>query len=126
MTPGRFPSDNPIVHMKCCSIATSSPSIMGVWTSRTLDLKVVWSYRAPGFFTRGAGAQQRLRGGNTLITESERGRIIEVSQAGETVWEYVNPRTIPGRPQMILGIMRASRLADGFPLEWARNPVWQQ
>ncbi len=91
--------------------------------SRVLELElpggeVVWSYTAPGFHTRGAGAQQRFANGNTLITESERGRIIEVSASGAIVWEYVNPRTVPDRPETILGIMRAERLPHDFPLEW--------
>ncbi|HEX9698530.1 MAG TPA: hypothetical protein VGD06_03635 [Acidobacteriota bacterium] len=29
--------------------------------------------------------------GNTLITETDRGRAIEVDAAGEIVWELVNP-----------------------------------
>jgi hypothetical protein len=35
-------------------------------------------------------AQQRLPNGNTLITESNNGRIIEVTPEGELVWEYRN------------------------------------
>ncbi len=94
--------------------------------SRVLEIDletgdVVWSFTAPGFYTRGAGAQQRLSGGNTLITESERGRIIEVTPDGDSVWEYINPRTVPDRPETILGIMRAERLPSGFPLEWAKG-----
>lgn len=34
---------------------------------------------------------QRLRNGNTLITESNGGRILEVSSDGEIVWEFTNP-----------------------------------
>lgn len=33
----------------------------------------------------------RLENGNTLITESEAGRFLEVTPEGEIVWEYVNP-----------------------------------
>jgi hypothetical protein len=36
-------------------------------------------------------SQQRLANGNTLITESNGGRILEVTRQGETVWEFVNP-----------------------------------
>ncbi|MDP9141853.1 MAG: arylsulfotransferase family protein, partial [Pseudomonadota bacterium] len=36
-------------------------------------------------------SQQRLANGNTLITESDGGRLLEVSAAGDIVWEYVNP-----------------------------------
>ncbi len=35
--------------------------------------------------------QQLLPNANVLITESDRGRLIEVSPAGRVVWEYVNP-----------------------------------
>lgn len=35
--------------------------------------------------------QQRLANGNTLITESNSGRILEVTQDGEVAWEYLNP-----------------------------------
>ena len=33
----------------------------------------------------------RLPNGNTLITESNGGRILEVTPGGEIVWEFVNP-----------------------------------
>jgi hypothetical protein len=36
-------------------------------------------------------AQERLPNGNTLITESEGGRLIEVAPSGQIVWEYLNP-----------------------------------
>lgn len=35
--------------------------------------------------------QQRLANGNTLITESDGGRLVEVNPAGDIVWEFVNP-----------------------------------
>jgi Arylsulfotransferase (ASST) len=35
--------------------------------------------------------QQRLVNGDTLITESSGGRILEVTREGEIVWEYVHP-----------------------------------
>ena len=35
--------------------------------------------------------QQRLANGNTLISESGGGRILEVAPDGAIVWEYVNP-----------------------------------
>lgn len=34
---------------------------------------------------------ERLENGNTLITESQAGRLLEVTPEGEVVWEYVNP-----------------------------------
>ena len=82
------------------------------------SLDVVWSFTEPGFFTRGAGAQQRLPNGNTLITESERGRIIEISPDGQVVWEYINPATIPEQPHLLPGILRAERIPAGLSTKW--------
>jgi hypothetical protein len=91
------------------------------WQSRVLEWdmdsgQLVWSFTEPGFFSHGAGAQQRLPNGNTLITESDSGRIIEVTQDGRIVWEYINPATVheAGR-DVVLAIMRAERIPAGFP-----------
>jgi hypothetical protein len=59
-----------------------------------LTSNVVWEYHGTPedpFWSGVRSAQQRLPNGNTLITESDRGRLLEVSPAGEIVWEYVNP-----------------------------------
>ena len=80
---------------------------------------IVWSYTEPGFFTRGAGAQQRLPNGNILISESESGRVFEVTRAGDVVWEFINPRTVGDGRETTLGIMRAERLPYEFPLGWS-------
>ena len=59
-----------------------------------LTSNVVWEYHGTPedpFWSGVRSAQQRLPNGNTLITESDRGRLLEVSPAGEVVWEYVNP-----------------------------------
>ncbi|KAF2682404.1 PQQ enzyme repeat protein [Lentithecium fluviatile CBS 122367] len=58
------------------------------------DKSIVWEYRDPHpmtFFTPFMGGAQRLRGGNTLITEAAFGRTFEVTEKGKLVWEYVNP-----------------------------------
>ena len=55
-------------------------------------LEVVWRYGAgPEFYSESAGAAQRLPNGNTLISESDRGRAFEVTPAGEIVWEFCSP-----------------------------------
>lgn len=67
--------------------------------SRVLEVdplrgEVAWSYRGEpreGFFSRSRGGAQRLAGGNTLITESDLGRLFEVTPGGEIVWEYLAP-----------------------------------
>ena len=58
-----------------------------------LSQRVVWAYggdAAQPFFTRTRGAQQRLPNGNTLVTDSNSGRIFEVTPGGEIVWNYLN------------------------------------
>jgi outer membrane protein assembly factor BamB len=55
---------------------------------------IVWKYQdkpAWNFFSPRMGCAQRLPNGNTLITESSFGRLFEVTNEGEIVWEYVNP-----------------------------------
>lgn len=56
---------------------------------------------------------ERLPNGNTLITESNGGRILEVSPDKEIVWEYINP--VRGGPenQRIPSICKAQRLDAG-------------
>lgn len=61
---------------------------------RREDKAIVWEYRDAHpmtFFSPFMGGAQRLRGGNTLVTEAAFGRVFEVTQGGEMVWEYVNP-----------------------------------
>ncbi len=64
--------------------------------SRVIELdpqtkKILWQYRAEGFYTLSQGYAQRLMNGNTLITESERGRAFEITRDGQIVWEYYHP-----------------------------------
>ena len=55
--------------------------------------KTMWAYDDREFFhSNFTSAVQRLRNGNTLITEAWHGRIFEVTQEKETVWEYVVPK----------------------------------
>jgi len=55
---------------------------------------ITWQYagtpEAP-FVSRIRSDQQRLPDGNTLITESNGGRLLEVTRDGRIVWEFVNP-----------------------------------
>jgi hypothetical protein len=67
--------------------------------SRVVELdpsrkKIVWEYRSDPpqqFFSVSRGSSQRLPNGNTLITESDKGCVFEVTSGGEIVWEFFNP-----------------------------------
>ncbi len=66
---------------------------------------VEWEYKAdpPGSFHSPArGSNQRLPNGNTLIAESDSGRLLEVTPAGELVWEFLTPDRHPGGRRMAL------------------------
>jgi len=67
--------------------------------SRVLEIdpanqSIVWKFQEPipsNFFSPRISNAQRLPNGNTLINEGVFGRFFEVTAAGDTVWEYVNP-----------------------------------
>jgi hypothetical protein len=69
----------------------------GLSRSRVIEIeprsgRIVWSY-APrsGFFSEYRGSNQRLPNGNTLITESDTGYVLEVTREGRVVWKFANP-----------------------------------
>ena len=65
-------------------------------------------------------SQARLPNGNTLITESDGGRIFEVTRPGQIVWNYINPVRArrEGDGQDVIPIVSwAERVDPGF-LDW--------
>jgi outer membrane protein assembly factor BamB len=65
-----------------------------------LDGRIVWQYVADppaSFYSPTRGGSQRLANGNTLIAESNTGRLFEVTRGGEIVWEYWNPNRQDGK-----------------------------
>jgi len=50
--------------------------------------RIVWEYKRKDFFSLKRGASQRLKNGNTLITESDKGRVFEITPDGVIVWEF--------------------------------------
>ena len=74
---------------------------------------IAWSYSGGAehpFYSRVRSAQERLPNGNTLITESDGGRLLEVTPSGELVWEYVNPYFNEGPNGLNNRVFRAYRL----------------
>ena len=60
--------------------------------------KVKWEYTetpSMAFFSFHISSAERLANGNTLICEGAFGRIFEVTEKGDVVWEYVNPFQTP-------------------------------
>jgi hypothetical protein len=86
-----------------------------------VTLEVIWQYPSPGpganrFYSSFVSSAQRLLNGNTLITEGNSGRIIEVTAGHETVWEYISPYS--HRMLKMNLVYRAYRA----PYEWAPLP----
>lgn len=75
--------------------------------------KVIWQYKGSpptSLFSPVAGSCQRMTNGNTLITESTRGRAFEVDPGGETVWEYYSTVRHPEKGRRTFN--RVVRLLD--------------
>lgn len=56
--------------------------------------EIVWTYAGTPeepFESEVRSSEVRLPNGNTLITESDGGRLFEVTKPGKIVWNYVNP-----------------------------------
>ncbi|HVR29064.1 MAG TPA: arylsulfotransferase family protein, partial [Thermoanaerobaculia bacterium] len=59
-----------------------------------VTLEIAWEYRGDppeAFHSNWRGSSQRLPNGNTLLCESDKGRVFEITPQGETVWEFWNP-----------------------------------
>ena len=110
----------------------------------------VWTYFATpkaDFFSRGLSGAQRLPNGNTLIVEgrgattNQAGNFFEVTDAGVTVWQYVNPvanagpisqGVLPDSDHNVFRILRypvdysgfdGQDLTPGDPLELFTRPL---
>jgi len=86
-----------------------------------VDFDVRWSYGGSDeqpLFSGFLGAVQRLPNGNTLITESDAGRALEVTPKGEIVWQFHNPRRGGDRDQYIATLPEVVRLPADFADGW--------
>jgi hypothetical protein len=82
---------------------------------------IVWEYRGSEdrpFFSGCCGTAYRLPNGNTLITETDGGRAFEVTEAGETVWEFYNPHRAGEQLEYIASIYDLQRLPAELGREW--------
>lgn len=71
----------------------------GQATSRVIEIdpdkdEIIWTYHGvpfSQFFSGHISGASRLESGNLLICEGTSGRLFEVNQAREVVWEWINP-----------------------------------
>ena len=100
---------------------------MGYWGGsrivefNPLTMVVEWTYQGEepqDFASKECGTSQRLPNGNTLITESDRGRAFEVKPDGAIVWEYVNPAHAGEHNDFIATIFDMVRIESDYPGRW--------
>ena len=73
----------------------------------------VWRYEdRSGFFSAYRAGVQRLPNGNTMICESDAGRIFEVTPDKEIVWDYYSPFLGQGPDNQGRHVYRATRYTD--------------
>ncbi len=83
-----------------------------------ITLEIIWEYSIGGsekfqFFSHYVSNAQRLPNGNTMVTEGSDGRIFELTEDKQIVWEYMSPFHGTEEP-ISRRIFRAYRL----PYEW--------
>jgi len=86
-----------------------------------VTLETIWSYAGSPerpFFSKTCGTAQRLANGNTLITESSRGRAIEVLPDGTIAWEFRSPGRVGKDRELVARLYDVWRLPPGFPTGW--------
>ena len=106
---------NPAAPDGLLSVRRASSRVLEI---NPVTLEKVWEYSVSGseafrFFSHYVSNAQRLPNGNTMINEGADGRIFEVTEEGEIVWEYISPyfgKEIPERHH----IYRAHRV----PYDW--------
>ena len=83
--------------------------------------EIPWSYTGTHwdrFYSETCGSCIRLPNGNTLITESDNGRALEVTHDGTVVWEFVSPHTAGEENELVATLFEVIRLDPDFPMDW--------
>ena len=82
--------------------------------------KFVWQY--PGdsgaeLYSKTCGTSDRLPNGNTLITESDNGRALEIAPDKTIVWEFYNPHRAGENNELIATLFELRRVDRDY-VEW--------
>jgi hypothetical protein len=83
--------------------------------------EIVWAYTGDAdnpFYSPQCGSNQRLPNGNTLLSETDRGRAIEVTREDEIVWEFINPAQAGEDAQFIASLFEVIRVPRDYVAGW--------
>ncbi|MFO8072080.1 MAG: arylsulfotransferase family protein [Polyangia bacterium] len=88
------------------------------------SMRQIWKYRGSKqrpFFSATCGTAQRLPNGNTLITESDAGRVLEVTRGGKIVWEFINPHRAGEDGRYVATLFAMLRLPRSYFDRWSKS-----
>lgn len=77
-----------------------------------LTQEIEWIYAGSPdvpFYSLTCGSNQRLRNGNTLITETDNGRVFELTPDNRIVWEFINPARAGEEGNLIASVFELIR-----------------
>ena len=97
---GQSASDKPVSHSFLC--ADYGGNMIYIVSA---DQEIIWQHPA----NRPQDVWQ-LPNGNMLVTESQDGRLFEVTLDGRVVWEYLNPRTMDDEKPIVVRFARGYRV----------------
>jgi hypothetical protein len=83
--------------------------------------RVVWYYQGTQELPLGShdcGSVQPLPNGNMLISESNRGRALEVTRDDQVVWEFYNPHRAGDQNEYIGNLFEVVRIDPRLKLDW--------
>jgi len=83
--------------------------------------EIVWVYKGDAdntFHSPQCGSNPRLATGNTMVSETDRGRAFEVTRDHEIVWEYVNPAQAGTEAQFIASLFEVIRIPPDYVAGW--------
>jgi hypothetical protein len=86
-----------------------------------LSQEILWSYgqnEGEDLFSRECGTSLRLPNGNTLITESDNGRALEVTPSNDIVWEFISPHRTGDQNELIATLTHVQRVPADFGSGW--------
>ena len=110
--PDPMPGGNILLFDNCGKRSAGGESRIIEWNP--LNGAIEWCYTGTEermFQSVSRGCQQPLANGNVLITESNNGRLLEVTRRGEIAWEFNNPHRYQEQNQYVAVVTSAQRMA---------------
>jgi arylsulfotransferase ASST len=83
-----------------------------------LSQQIVWHFggrKGEDLLSETSGYVQRLANGNTLVTESNFGRVVEVTPDDRVVWEFVNPNRTGAKNELVGTVYFMERVGRDLP-----------